>query len=106
VNLTDFVCLTGVEEDALGRGRFAGVDVRGNTDVPNEIEWVTTGHFNFSFLNQGKLAFPGLKSRTTKRPLLATAGAALYLTRLSSNLVIGLLHVLLRATRHRAPIDA
>jgi len=34
VHFTDLVVHAGVEEDALGRGRFAGVDVRRDTDVP------------------------------------------------------------------------
>ena len=33
VHFADFVRAPGVIEDALGRGRFAGVDVRGNADI-------------------------------------------------------------------------
>jgi hypothetical protein len=37
VDLTDLVGLTGVEKDALGGRGLAGVDVRGNTNVPNQL---------------------------------------------------------------------
>ncbi len=40
VNLTDLVGLTGVIEDALGRRRLPGVDVRHDPDVPRVIQRV------------------------------------------------------------------
>jgi hypothetical protein len=39
VHLADLVRDTGVEQDAFGRGRLAGVDVRGNADIPIALDW-------------------------------------------------------------------
>src|SRR4029077_20191099 len=40
VDLTDLVGLAGVEEDALGRRRLAGVDVGHDPDVPDQLELI------------------------------------------------------------------
>ena len=44
VDLADLVGATGVVEDALGRRRLAGVDVRHDPDVPGLLERVLAGH--------------------------------------------------------------
>src|SRR5206468_5694772 len=44
VHLTDLVVHTGVEKDALGRRRFAGVDVSRDTDVPVALDRGLAGH--------------------------------------------------------------
>ena len=38
VNFTDFVSLTGVEKDTLGRGGLSGIDVGHDTDVTSQVE--------------------------------------------------------------------
>ena len=40
VHFTDLVAQACVKQDALGSGRFAGVNVRGNTDVPGALQRV------------------------------------------------------------------
>jgi hypothetical protein len=45
VDFTDLVALTGVVEDALGRGGFTGVDMRHDPDVAGAVEGeFTLGH--------------------------------------------------------------
>src|SRR6185369_13151287 len=44
VDLTDLVGATGVVQDALGRRRLAGVDVRHDPDVPGLLEGVLAWH--------------------------------------------------------------
>ena len=44
VYLTDLVDLAGVVEDALRRGRLAGIDVRHDADVPVALEGSLAGH--------------------------------------------------------------
>jgi hypothetical protein len=38
MDLAHFVHAPGEEQDALGTGRLAGVDVRGNADIPRAFE--------------------------------------------------------------------
>jgi len=40
VHLAHLVDATGKKEDAFGASRFAGVDVRGNADIPRAFEWI------------------------------------------------------------------
>jgi hypothetical protein len=47
VDLTDLVVLARVEQDALGRGGFARVDVGHDPDVAGSLEWVPLGHDKF-----------------------------------------------------------
>ncbi len=44
VHLADLVRLARVEQDALGRRRLAGIDVRHDADVTNAVELVHRGH--------------------------------------------------------------
>ena len=44
VHLADLVRLARVEQDALGRGRLAGIDVSHDADVTNAVELVHRGH--------------------------------------------------------------
>ena len=44
MDLTDLVRLAGVEEDALGRGRLAGIDVSHDAEVAVVCELVFTRH--------------------------------------------------------------
>src|SRR5205085_2924894 len=46
VDLADLVGLAGVIEDALGRRRLAGVDVRHDADVAIAFERMAAGHFH------------------------------------------------------------
>ena len=46
VHLTDLVDHAGVKKDALGQRRLAGVDVRGNADVPRPLERELRGPAN------------------------------------------------------------
>src|SRR5690606_7028414 len=46
VHFTDLVVHAGVEQDALGRGGLASVDVRGNADVAVTLEGRGAGHGN------------------------------------------------------------
>ena len=48
VHFTDLVVHTGVEQDALGGGGLAGVDVRGDTDVAVALDGGLAGHENYS----------------------------------------------------------
>src|SRR5919199_967375 len=41
------VVAAGVIEDALGRGRLTGVDVRHDADVARLLEWKLSGHSQF-----------------------------------------------------------
>jgi hypothetical protein len=45
MNLDNLVGDARVEEDALGRGRLAGIDVRHDADVPVALDWGSAGHF-------------------------------------------------------------
>jgi hypothetical protein len=42
VHLADLVDHAGVEQDALGQGRLAGVNVRTNPDIPGAFQGVST----------------------------------------------------------------
>jgi len=44
MHLTDFVVHAGVKQDTLGRGGFAGVDVRGNTNIAIALDGCLAGH--------------------------------------------------------------
>jgi hypothetical protein len=44
VDLADLMDLAGVVEDALRRGRLAGIDVRHDADVPVALEGSLAGH--------------------------------------------------------------
>jgi hypothetical protein len=44
MDFADLMGLAGVIEDALGGRGFAGIDVRGNSDVPVILERGCTGH--------------------------------------------------------------
>jgi len=44
MHFTDLVVHTGVEQDPLGRGGLAGVDVSGNTDVTVALNGGLTSH--------------------------------------------------------------
>ena len=46
VHLTDLVDHAGVKKDALGQRRLAGIDVRGDADVPRPLERITCGSAN------------------------------------------------------------
>jgi hypothetical protein len=50
MDLADLVGLAGVIEDALGRRRLAGVDVRHDADVAIALERMAAGH-DLSFLS-------------------------------------------------------
>jgi hypothetical protein len=56
VHLTDLVRQTGVEQDALGRGGLAGIDVRHDAEISVPIDWCTTCHDSFR-LNCVELQF-------------------------------------------------
>jgi hypothetical protein len=43
VNFTQFVAHSGVEQNALGGGRFTGIDMRGDTDVAITFEGMGRG---------------------------------------------------------------
>jgi hypothetical protein len=57
VDLTNLVGSSGVVKDSLGCCCLTGVNVRGNADVPNEVEWVATGHGFFSSLASFVVSF-------------------------------------------------
>ena len=44
MNLTDLMVDTGVVQDALGRRRLAGIDMRHDTDVSGSFQWVFSRH--------------------------------------------------------------
>jgi hypothetical protein len=44
MDLADLVGDPGVEEDPLGRGRLAGIDVSHDANVAVTLEWCGTGH--------------------------------------------------------------
>src|SRR6201999_2340862 len=44
MDFADLMGLAGVIEDALGRRRLAGIDVRGNADVPVHVKRCYAGH--------------------------------------------------------------
>ena len=46
VNFTNLVVHAGIEQDALGRRRFAGVDVSANTDVTVALDRCLASHFD------------------------------------------------------------
>jgi len=46
VNFTNFVVHAGVEQNALGRRRFAGVDVSANTDIAVALDRCLASHFD------------------------------------------------------------
>ena len=46
VNFTDLVVHAGVEQDALGRRRFAGIDVSANTDITVALDRCLASHFD------------------------------------------------------------
>jgi hypothetical protein len=46
VNLTDLVDLLGVEEDPLGNGRLAGVDMGNDADIARACERNLSSHLN------------------------------------------------------------
>src|SRR5262245_46607233 len=46
MNLTDLVGDAGVEKNALGRGRLAGIDVGHDADVATTIELNGTSHYS------------------------------------------------------------
>jgi hypothetical protein len=50
VDLAELVGAPRVEQDALGRGRLAGIDVRHDPDVAGLLEGVSTWHAAFSSL--------------------------------------------------------
>jgi hypothetical protein len=43
VHLAHLVHRAGIKKNALGQRRFARVDVRGDADVANAIQWIHTG---------------------------------------------------------------
>src|SRR6185437_15263542 len=53
MDFADLVGLAGVIEDALGRRRLAGVDVRHDADVAIAFERMAAGHFNHSLAMWG-----------------------------------------------------
>ena len=54
VDLTDLVALPRVVQDALGRGRLAGIDVRHDADVAGALEGVLTlGHRQITSVFRG-----------------------------------------------------
>ena len=57
VDLTNLVGSSGVVKDSLGCCCLTSVNVRGNADVPNEVEWVATGHGFFSSLASFVVSF-------------------------------------------------
>jgi hypothetical protein len=46
VDFTDLVVHTGVKQNALGRRRFAGVDVSANTDISVALDRSLASHFD------------------------------------------------------------
>ena len=44
MRLTDAVILACIEQDPLGGCRFSGIDMSHNTDVPDSVKWVASGH--------------------------------------------------------------
>jgi hypothetical protein len=44
MNFTNLMAHAGVKQNALGRGGFAGVNVRGNTDVAVVFNGCSAGH--------------------------------------------------------------
>jgi hypothetical protein len=46
MDLADLVGDAGVEEDALGRGRLAGIDVGHDAEVAIALEWGGAGHLD------------------------------------------------------------
>ena len=42
MDIAHFVDSTGIKENALGRGRLAGINVRGDTDVTGPFQWKRT----------------------------------------------------------------
>src|SRR5260370_37036497 len=67
MNLTDFVDHAGVKQNALGQRRLAGINVRGDADVPRSLEreltiWrIRIGRFRFLFLERRGHTFYHLK---------------------------------------------
>jgi hypothetical protein len=55
VHFTDAVNTAGIEKNALCRGGFAGVDVRGNTDVTGKRQIVVSCDCHFSLLRECSL---------------------------------------------------
>jgi hypothetical protein len=53
MHLADLVDHAGVEKDALGQRRLAGVNVRSNTDVPRSSRAGTCGSANLGFVDAG-----------------------------------------------------
>jgi hypothetical protein len=62
VDLADLVGLAGVIEDALGRRRLAGVDMRHDADIAIAFERMAAGHF-LNFLSD-------VGSRRTRLPTI------------------------------------
>ena len=52
VHFAEFVGTAGVEEDAFGHGRLAGVDVGDDADVTYPFDWIVSRHL---FCSPGKL---------------------------------------------------
>ena len=44
VRLADAVIFACVEQDPLGSCRFSGIDMSHNTDVPDSVKWMASGH--------------------------------------------------------------
>jgi hypothetical protein len=51
MHLTDLVGDAGLEQDALGRRRLAGIDVGHDADIATAIERNLTGHWNLELLS-------------------------------------------------------
>ena len=56
VDFADLVGLAGVIEDALGRRRLAGIDVRHDADVAIAFERMAAGHVRLSLAMSGSRA--------------------------------------------------
>ena len=54
VHLADFVRLSGIVENALGRSRLTGIDVGHDADIPVVFERMLTGHGNYGYWKQGQ----------------------------------------------------
>src|SRR5690606_28848582 len=61
VGFPDLVRLASVEQDALGRRRLAGVDMRHNTEVSVILDFIFAGHRMYL------LVFPRLTSGNARR---------------------------------------
>jgi len=55
VHFAELVVHTGVEQDALGGRRLAGVDVSGDADVAIPLDWRFSGHDALSLMGTGPL---------------------------------------------------